>query len=525
MSLELKLPIGIYDNLEEQLQPVHFADLYSSNIAIFGNIQSGKTTLLKTIITAIHHMKHDDIDEFIYILDFNNMLARYVNLPFVMACFDASNRDNIRRIFMEIERNFWENSDRLGAESFIEAKLGEIPPHVTFIIDGLNGLFSDESLMEYQNKLQRLAREGLSKGMTIIFTANENAGGISRLTPSFGNIIALDLPHDKLAELFPSRPDKPISLKGRGILSFGTAAYEFQAFLPYNIEVFGSDDEANRALCSWLRDKGVPVDEWNSRHLKTFKGDLRKEQLHQYLRKGTSCTPGTPDECIFGLKHYSIELAKIRLGTAGTIAIYGKKGFGKSNILKHIIDVAGKSLNPLIAIYDDKRKSVRTEISGWIHGDIRIESIGNGEKAGEDISGSVVSEIRKFREEEKGKFILYIIGNKAFYRGDSNDDLSPICELKQDIENAGISNSLFVFVDVPRITDYRTRSEFNSVLEHMFIFDDILRFYDGAGADSLIGERRRDELREEFGECQLGSGFYFNVAADDLSMVKFIKAD
>lgn len=525
MSLELKLPIGVYDNLEEQLQPVHFVDLYSSNIAIFGNIQSGKTTLLKTIITAIHHMKHDNIDEYIYILDFNNMLARYVELPFVIACFDASNRDNIRRIFMEIERNFGENSDRLGAESFIEGKPGEVPPHVTFIIDGLNGLFSDESLMEYQSKLQRFAREGLSKGMTIIFTANENIGGISRLISSFGNIIALDMSHDKLTELFPSRPDKPISLKGRGILGFGTAAYEFQAFLPYNIEAFGSDDEANMALCSWLRNKGIPVDEWNSRHLKTFKGDLRKEQLPQYLRKGTSCTPDTPDECIYGLKYYSIELAKIRLGSAGTIAIYGKKSFGKSNFLKHIIGVASKSLNPIIAIYDDKRKNMKSKIAGWIDGDIRIESIGNGENVGENISDNVVSEIRKFRRAEPEKFIVYIIGNKAFYRGDSNDNPSPICELKQDIENAGISNSLFVFFDVPRITDYRTRSEFNSVLEHMFIFDDILRFYDGVGADSLIGERRREELREEFGECQLGSGFYFNIVADDLSMIKFIKAD
>ena len=59
----------------------------------------------------------------------------------------------------------------------------------------------------------------------------------------------------------------------------------------------------------------------------------------------------------------------------------------------------------------------------------------------------------------------------------------------------------------------------------MFIFDDILRFYDGAGADSLVAERRRDELKENFGECQFGSGFYLNVNSDELSMIKFIKAD
>lgn len=525
MALELKLPLGIYDNLEQQIQPIYIADLYKSNIAIFGNIQSGKTTLLKTIITAIHYMKNDNIDEYIYALDFNNMLSQYAELPFVIACLDASNRDNLRRMFMEVERCFRENTDRLGAKSFIEVKQNEVLPHITFIIDGLNGLFLDENLMEYQSRLQKIAREGLSKGITVIFTANEDAGGISRLLPSFANIIALDLPHDKLIELFPSRPDKPISLKGRGILSFGAATYEFQAFLPYNTEDFVDDNEANRYLCSYLKDKGINVDEWNTRHLKAFKGDLSKAQLSQYLKNGMSSSPATVDECIFGLKHYSIELAKIKLKTAGSIAIYGKRGFGKSNFLKQIIDVINKIPNALVLVYDDKRKSAISEIASWLDCNIRLESIGNRNRGEEDKLGGVASEIRKFRQDEFMKFIVNIIWNRAFYRKDSDSDVSPICELKDDIENASASNSLFVFVDVPRITDYSSRADFNSVLEHMFIFDDILRFYDGAGADSLIGERRRDDLREDFGECQLGSGFYLDVATDDLSMVKFIKAD
>ena len=522
MSVKLKLPLGIYDDLENQDQPVYYVDLYRSNVAVFGNIQSGKTTLLKTIIHAIHHIKNDNIDELIYVLDFSNMLAKYADLPFVLAYFDASRRDNVRRMFKEIEKAFSVNTARLGFQSFIECEPSKRPPHITFIIDGLNVLFSNDNFADYQNKLQKFAREGLSKGITVVFTANENTGGIGRLVSSFGSNIALDLSREKLIDLFPSRPDKPISLKGRGIANFGTMAYEFQAFLPYNGAVYKYDDEANRALCSDLQDKGINVDEWVSRHLKTFKGDLEQNQLSEYVKKGISVTPTTQGECILGIDHYSFELTKLKLMTAGSIAIYGKKGFGKSNLLKLILDVVEKIPNALIVLYDDKRQSMKTEIESWPIGYKLANKI---LPVGTEDASVVAERLKEIKVEDPKKFIVYIIQNRAFYKEDPDRDVAPVFKLRQDIENAGNTNSLFVFANVPRIIDHRPRINFNSIIEHMFIFDDILRFYDAAGADSLIAERRRDELKENFGECQLGSGFYLNVASDDLTMVKFIKAD
>lgn len=233
---KLELVLGRYDDPENQIQENYPYDLYHSNLAIFGSSMSGKTYMLKTILVRIHQVIRAWDKEEIYILDFSNSLISYGELPYVVACFDASNDENIRRIFKIIEEKMEEHVHILAGQSYDQCQEEIQPSHVTFILDGLNSFFTEGRYESYQEKLLRLSRDGLSKGITVIFAANEPTNGISRLLPSFNRIIAFDMSRERYADLFSSRVDKPIIGKGRGLANLDTDVYEFQAFLPYNYE-------------------------------------------------------------------------------------------------------------------------------------------------------------------------------------------------------------------------------------------------------------------------------------------------
>ena len=82
-----RLKVGIYDAPLDQLQPDLTIDLLSSNVAVFGSKQSGKTTFIKNILVRLHEiMKPQELAEEIYILDMNSTMGDYEKLPFVCCC-------------------------------------------------------------------------------------------------------------------------------------------------------------------------------------------------------------------------------------------------------------------------------------------------------------------------------------------------------------------------------------------------------------------------------------------------------
>lgn len=245
------LALGLYDDPENQDQDDYLYDLHSSNLAIFGSAMSGKTSLLKTILLRIHQMYRfaDDImeneygEEKIYVLDYGNNLLAYKDLPLVAASLSATVDENVRRIFRIMEDihhdNLAERRRNLGNNNKDKKKQSRV--HTTFIIDGLDNFMEEERYTHYQDSLIRIAREALSCGITIIFTATQLTGKIMKLKQSFESVVAFDLPHDAYASLFAGKISKPIKAKGRGIVINKGAVHEFQAYLPY---AFGEKSRA-----------------------------------------------------------------------------------------------------------------------------------------------------------------------------------------------------------------------------------------------------------------------------------------
>lgn len=596
----LNLVLGLYDNPEKQTQKDYCVDLISNNIAIFGSAMSGKTTLLKTLLLRLHQTARITEMEEIYILDFSNNLEEYKNLPYVVAYFDAFQEENVRRIFKTVEERYSANVRALPGKAFSQYEPGTMPAkdepkHITFIIDGLNAFMAEDRYSAYHELLLKLARDGLSKGVSVIFTANDTSGGINRLLSSFSRVIAFDVPKDQYSELFGKRVEKPIVLEGRGMANIGADVYEFQAYYPFNRDDSAQNDktavdEIYRHLIACGCNQECDQYAYNeeiltcciAKKMKSFSYDLFKTDWEKYLgvkwedyRNSPDCGPS---EFVAGLDYYSFSPVKIDLLKTRSIAIYGKKASGKTNLLSLILEAAKSIPDVRFVLWEDGRKglsdpakaaavrnvldSVREEQVKWIYERQEFEeylreegyydlpeSMGESYLIGDEDMGCDIWEtepessefpdafqspgipqnfgkpkVPRF-EKKNSPFTVFIIQSRLFYQqisGGPNKQLIP--RLSPFIINEDpVNKKVFIFSDVQRITDGELNTYFNNCIDHAFLLNDILRFISDRGQKSVFGTFDPAELKESFGKCDLGDGFYLNLELDELQKLKFIK--
>lgn len=562
----LNLILGRYDDLENQVQANYSIDLYTSNLAIFGSAMSGKTTLLKTILVRIHQMVKTN--EEIYILDFSNSFEHYQQLPYITAYFDAYNDENVRRIFRIMEEKLSQNIKQLKGKMFTQCNDETCPTHVTLIIDGLNTFFCQTQYETYQELLLKLARDGISKGISIIFSANDLAGGISKLLPSFKSKIAFELPKDKYGEIFDEKVEKPMVIKGRGVTNIETSTYEFQAYYPYNINKYHDEEEF---IQDFQNDLNIDLKKLKQQKLISFTDDLDKDTWSKYTPEAMMI----PMNLIAGLDYYSIKPIQIELKTAGSIAIYGKKRYGKSNLLALILEnliYQNQQEDLRVVFFEDGRKGLN-DINGVItkikdhviynNKDDFVKYVKNNyydipddiqntknpiikqpslinvkrpklEKIDDmaEINEIYDEEIKMIEDDEptarhqeyKNPFTVFVIQSRQFYQAEfGNESRQLINKMVSFINDANEHNVLFIFSDVQNIVSLEARINFNNSINHAFLLDDIVRFVNDKGANSVFGNQDIQELKEQFGKCELGDGFYFNRETDILTKLKFIK--
>ncbi len=541
------LVLGRYDNPEEQLQDDYEVDLYQSNIAVFGTAMSGKTTLLKTLLIRIHQVKEAKDMEEIYILDFNNGLQMYGKLPYVKACFDGANDENVRRIFKIIEGKFSEYSKILSGKVYSQCPVDERPPHITFVLDGLNSFYTDGKYESYKELLLKLSRDGLAKGITLVFAANEYSGGIGRLMGAFNRVIAFDLPKDKYAEIFSAKVEKPILEKGRGVANSEKGVFEFQAYYPYDYSKGDGEEKALEIFIENLKEfYEVDVEKAAKERLKTFITDLNAETWSEYMENEPE-NPAYQKGCLtVGLDYFKFKPISINLEDANAIAIYGKKRSGKSNLLRLILYGALGISGVRFVFWEDKRSGL-DDVKDIVKQDIitSFPEIGSPqekpnypswkliknkeeffafieEEAYYDIPKDMYEEEEKKITKKEHPFTVFVIQSKQFYLSmQGRIGTQVISRLAAFINSASEEKVLFVFSDAQNITESEIRLLFNNSIKYAFLLDDIVRFIrDNKGQHTVFGTQDLEELKEMFGKCERGDGYLLDIEQSD-EVVKF----
>lgn len=243
---ELEIPIGEYDNPFNQRQGLVTIDLEEkNNIIVFGNAESGKETLLSSIVYEIIESCTSDKVQ-IYILDFGSgSLKAFNNSNQVGDILFLTDVEKITRFFEMIQKEIKNRKEILSnynGDYSAYIRKGNVMPLYVIILNNYE-IFDENFHTKYDDLMQTLTREALECGMCFITTLNSPGGMRYRLKQAFNKKIALRLNgndeyysvFDRVIGTFPS------NIFGRGMIAIreeGDNVYEFQVAKFSNAESY-----------------------------------------------------------------------------------------------------------------------------------------------------------------------------------------------------------------------------------------------------------------------------------------------
>ena len=255
---EINAILGEYDDPYNQRQGIVNLNLSTAgNTIIYGNAESGKETLLSTIIFDLM-LTYSSENIWMYILDFGSeALKVFKDSPSVGDIVFANESEKISRFFemvqQEIKRRKAILSNYNGDYNlYVKSNKEKMPMWLVVLNDYES--FAESYENDYDDILLTLTREGTKFGITFIVTASAYNSLKYRLTQNFRRKITLQLNNDDDYYNIFDKVGKmrPAHIFGRGLVSLqNDQIYEFQTAkicdaVDYNTKVENAIDKLNK---------------------------------------------------------------------------------------------------------------------------------------------------------------------------------------------------------------------------------------------------------------------------------------
>ncbi len=222
----LTVPVGIVDRPREQRRSPLIVELLhaAGNVAVVGAPRSGKSTAVRTLITALA-ATHDAGQVQFYCLDFGGgSLTSLRAVPHVGAVAGRAEPRLVTRIVGECESVVRRREAMCGGEEGSRSSAEDPFGQVFLVIDGWAGLRQD--FAELEASVTALAAQGLSFGVHVVLTASRWAELRPSLKDQIGTRIELRLgdPADseidrrQAADVPRDRPGRGLSMDGQHML-------------------------------------------------------------------------------------------------------------------------------------------------------------------------------------------------------------------------------------------------------------------------------------------------------------------
>ncbi|WKD60414.1 ESX-1 secretion system protein EccCa1 [Corynebacterium ciconiae DSM 44920] len=297
---ELRAPVGVIDRPYEQRQDPFVVDFNGQNghLAVCGGPQTGKTTMLRSIATALAST-HSTTTLRFYALDLGGGgLASLDRLPHTAGVAGRENEETIARVVDEVLGFIDEPEQR----------------HTFLLIDGWQALTTD--FEELTPGLQRIASEGLAARVHLVIATSR----WTALRPSVRDLIGqryeLRLPEPMDSVIDRRRQEKLPALPGRGLNAVGENILIAQSSAQDIAHVARQSEDAGMVA--------VPA-------LKTLPHHLPATSLP------------TSDEVVLGVGGSRLEPVVVDFTDTQHLVALGNKGCGKSQLLR----VVGRQLAQL----------------------------------------------------------------------------------------------------------------------------------------------------------------------------------
>jgi DNA segregation ATPase FtsK/SpoIIIE, S-DNA-T family len=250
----LVVPIGIVDRPYEQRRDQFLLDFSGAagHGAVVGGPQSGKSTVLRDVITSLA-LTHTPREVQIYGIDLGGgSLATTAGLPHVGGIASRSNPDLVRRMVAEVSAVLTEREERFrangieGMAAYRQLKRaghhGDDPfGDVFLIVDGWANFRSE--FEDLEQRVTGIAGQGLSFGVHVIVGANRWAEIRAALKDTLGTRVELRLGDPSESEIDRRVAGAvPVSRPGRGLAQ---QRLHFLAALP---RIDGSSETGDLAV-------------------------------------------------------------------------------------------------------------------------------------------------------------------------------------------------------------------------------------------------------------------------------------
>lgn len=515
------LPAGVYDAPSSQLQPELTLDLLEANVMIIGSAQTGKTTLLQSLLRGLAEAASPK-EVSVYILDFASKIMKvFQELNHVGGVLTDGDDEKLKNFFKMILSGMAERKEvfsQLGVSSY-EAYLELAPenplPHIVIMVDNL-AMFR-ELFPDYEEALLNICREGLALGITVIATAKQTSGLSYRYLNSFARRLAFNCTENsEYSSLFDRCQLRPRSFQGRGLAAVDKVVYEYQAFQPFPGEKESQRTEAIRAFIASM--EGI----WGSLRARPVPGIPQLLTGDYWAENGLRFDPYVVP---IGLTYGEIEPLTVDLAHIGGLGVYGRKGFGKSNLLRillgylqrHVFDFPSQVY--LIDSYDHQLAEFRT------FGIVEQLTIDCGDF--EDILQTFADEaerrmdiLREGADLAEEPLLLCVLQNQGIYGPGAVP--KPVCErLRQLLKDAPQLKLCFLFSDVENNGEYALPELLKVVRElgQQLLLDDLpgVKFL---GSNKFTPA----ELKQNRKPLSLGDGYWYD-ARDGVQKLRLVKCE
>ncbi len=250
------IPIGWYDDPEQQRQGMVELALSRDNIYIVGSAQMGKTILLQTIAYGIIR-KYSPGQVNIYIIDCGNMALKiFENSRHVGGVVLSSEEEKCKNLFQLLNAFIVQRKKAFSESgvgdfvSYIEAGYMDMPL-VVLMIDNMAAF--KEYFPEQAEQIGSLSREAQGVGISIVITTATSNALDHRTQTYFGQKMALHCKDSQeYGNLFGHCRETPGENAGSGLLVSDRRILEFQA------AIFGKsakEAERNRELKEYIEER------------------------------------------------------------------------------------------------------------------------------------------------------------------------------------------------------------------------------------------------------------------------------
>lgn len=337
----VSISVGIFDDPELQLQEEVLLNFSENNTYIVGSTQTGKTTLLQTIIYALMD-QYTPEQVSMYIVDCGNMALKvFEESNYVGGVALVSEDEKVINLFKLLKNTIEKRKERfvqkgLGTyKAYIEAGYKDLPQILVFI-DNIAVFkefygFLDDTFLS-------LSREGQSVGINLVVTSTLTSTIGYKVIPNFGTKIALYCNEKgEYSNLFSRCRMEPKEVPGRGLCLIDKRIVEFQTALPVNetkeyLRVARMKEFIELKNGLYPNSKAIPIP--------MVPGIITRSEL-KAQRPDLYEAPYTIP---IGIEYNTVSYSTINLLTLGVFAVMGREQSGRTNFVKQILTAIEKDI-------------------------------------------------------------------------------------------------------------------------------------------------------------------------------------